>query len=245
MGLRRNSPEPIPTPRKNKMNLRHAGLLAGTSAAVAMIVAASSFNNSSHVQAQSGDDPADVVEVGLKIAPVPLNLANKDRELVGLGSFIVNGIAACNDCHSAGPQTQYLPGGNPYFGQPKVENPATYLGGGRDFGVLIPVPGAPDIVSRNLTPDRTGLPEGGRPFDQFLQIIRTGADLDHLHPPCSSTVTTNCLTPPFDGNLLQIMPWPTFKNMSDREIRAIYEYLSAVPCIEGPPAPSPLHNDCQ
>jgi hypothetical protein len=29
------------------------------------------------------------------------------------------------------------------------------------------------------------------------------------------------------------------------DIRAIYEYLSATPCIEGPPYPSVLHNDCQ
>jgi len=61
-------------------------------------------------------------------------------------------------------------------------------------------------------------------------------DLDHLHPN---------LPPPFDGSLLQIMPWPTFQNMTDHDLRAIYEYLSAIPCIQGPPAPDPLHNDCQ
>jgi hypothetical protein len=118
-------------------------------------------------------------------------------------------------------------------------NQATYLGGGRDFGPLIP--GTPDIVSRNLTPDKTGKPEGGRSFAEFRQIIRTGVDLDHLHPPCPAV---NCIPPPFDGNLLQIMPWPQYQNMTDHELRAIYEYLSAIPCIEGPPAPSVLHNDC-
>jgi hypothetical protein len=69
--------------------------------------------------------------------------------------------------------------------------------------------------------------------------------MDHLHPPCSATVTTDCLPPPFNGDLLQIMPWPNFKSLSDRDVRAIYEYLRAVPCVEGPPAPSPLHNECQ
>lgn len=49
---------------------------------------------------------------------------------------------------------------------------------------------------------------------------------------------------PFDGNLLQIMPWPLFQSMTVHDLRAIYEYLSAIPCIEGPPAPSILHNDC-
>lgn len=182
------------------------------------------------------------VRIGLEIAPVPLNLRHKDRDLVGLGSYLVNAVGDCNGCHTAGAPAEFAPGGNPYFSQPKVVNQATYLGGGTDFGALIP--GTPDIVSRNLTPDKTGLPEGGRTFADFLQIMRTGVDLDHLHPPCSTTVTTNCLPAPFDGNLLQIMPWPTFQSMSDHDLRAIYEYLSAIPCIEGPPAPSVLHNDC-
>ena len=29
------------------------------------------------------------------------------------------------------------------------------------------------------------------------------------------------------------MPWPSLKDPSDHEIRAIYEYLKAVPCIQG------------
>jgi len=209
---------------------------------IAMVTAGTLFRSQS-VHAQSGgNDHESRVERGFEIAPVPLNLEGKDRELVGLGSYLVNGVVACNDCHGAGPKTQFLPGGNPFFGQPKKINPATYLGGGQDFGAL--VPGSPHIVSRNLTPDKTGHPEGGRPFPEFLEIIRTGVDLDHLHPPCSATLTDNCLPPPFDGNLLQIMPWPAIQNMTDYDIRAIYEYLSAVPCIEGPPPPSVLHNDC-
>src|SRR5215469_10409345 len=89
--------------------------------------------------------------------------------------------------------------------------------------------------------EATGKPEGGRSFAEFRQIIRTGVDLDHLHPPCPAA---NCLPLPFDGNLLQVMPWPSYQDMTDHELRAIYEYLSAIPCIEGPPAPSVLHNDC-
>jgi hypothetical protein len=215
-------------------------------AAVAFVaIAAETLIKSSRVEAQNnGDDRNSRIERGFAMAPVPLNLEGKNRALVGLGSYLVNGVAACNDCHDAGPATQYSPGGNPFFGQPKKINPATYLGGGQDFGSLLPTPGSPHIVSRNLTPDKTGLPEGGRTFSQFLDIMRTGIDLDHLHPPCSASVTSNCLAPPFDSNLLQIMPWPTFQNMSERDIRAIYEYLSAVPCVEGPPPPSVLHNDC-
>ena len=218
---------------------------AVTLAASAVIIAAT-FVHSPHALAQNeGDDRDSRIEIGFEIAPVPLNLEGKNRALVGLGSYWVNAVASCDDCHSAVPQTQFAPGGNPYFGQPTKVNASTYLGGGRDFGPLVPTPGSPHIVSRNLTPDKTGLPVGGRTFDQFREILKTGVDLDHLHPTCSSGQTTNCLPPPFDGSLLQIMPWPTFRNMSERDIRAIYEYLSAVPCIEGPPPPSVLHNNCQ
>jgi hypothetical protein len=40
------------------------------------------------------------------------------------------------------------------------------------------------------------------------------------------------------------MPWPGLRNLRERDLRAIYEYLSAVPCIAGPPAPDVRHNDC-
>jgi hypothetical protein len=36
-----------------------------------------------------------------------------------------------------------------------VINQSVYLGGGRNFGSLVPL--TPEIVSRNLTPDKTGL----------------------------------------------------------------------------------------
>ena len=186
------------------------------------------------------------IQRGFEIAPVPLNMRGKNRALVGLGSYLVNAVGDCNGCHTASPPAEYAAGGNPYFKghQPKVVNQATYLGGGSDFGSLIP--GTPDIVSRNLTPDRTGRPEGGRTFAEFLLIMRTGVDLDHRHPNCAGPSTLQCYgsDQPFDGDLLQVMPWPTFQSMSEHDIRAIYEYLSAIPCIAGPPAPSVLHNEC-
>jgi hypothetical protein len=177
-----------------------------------------------------GDEPDSRIRIGFAIAPVPLNLEGKNPALVGLGSYIVN-TEGCNDCHSAGPPTEYATGGNPYLAQPKVVNQATYLGGGRDFGnVFVPIagPNAPHIISRNLTPapnNKTGLPEGDHTFEDFLIIMRTGKDFDHLHPNCSMIVTTNCFsvnqppTPSVDGDLLQVMPWPNFKDLTDREIR--------------------------
>jgi hypothetical protein len=239
------------------MTAKHLAKTWGTLTAMVVIVVAGILISSLRLGAhedndrerdrdrdRDSNDPR--IEQGFDVAPVPLNLEGKNRALVGLGSYLVNVVASCNDCHSAGTATQYAPGGNPYASQPKMVNAATYLGGGRDFGQFPAVaPAFPHIISRNLTPDKTGRPEGGHTFAEFRQIMRTGADLDHLHPNCSATVTTNCLPPPFNGDLLQIMPWPNYQGLTNHELRAIYEYLSTVPCVAGPPAPSPLHNDCE
>ena len=209
---------------------------------VGLALAVPLFNN---MPAQSDDTNSESkIQRGFDIAPVALNLQGKNRALVGLGSYLVNGPGDCNACHNPGPgNNQFLPGGNPFFGQSKNVNPDTYLGGGRNFGPF--VPGSANIIARNLTPDKTGLPEGGHTFAEFLLIMRTGVDMDHLHLTCPvGTVNPGCVPLPFDGNLLQIMPWPNFQNLTDHDLRAIYEYLSAIPCIAGPPAPSPLHNDC-
>lgn len=214
---------------------RHLKALATTLAAIAIVAAAVLANSS---QALAGQDDSSepgnsesIIQEGFRIAPVPLNLAGKNRALVGLGSYLVNAIGDCNGCHSAGPQTEYLPGRNPFFGQPQSVNPATYLGGGRDFGPLIP--GSAHIISRNLTPGKSGLPEGDHTFEEFRQILRTGVDMDHLHPNCTGAPNAGCIPRPFDGSLLQIMPWPAFQKMTDRDIRAIYEYLRAIPCVQG------------
>ena len=220
---------------------------AGAVAAFAGVLIVGMLIKSPHVKADDGDSEESKIKQGFLIAPVPLNLKGKDRELVGLGSYIVNAQGDCNGCHSISPTTEFVPGGNPYFGQhPTVVNPKTYLGGGRDFGAF-PDPNGPfpHIISRNLTPDKTGRPEGGHTFAEFLQIIRTGADMDHLHPTCTGPVNPGCVPPPLNGALLQIMPWPTYQDMTEHDLRAIYEYLSAIPCVAGPPAPDPRHNDCQ
>jgi hypothetical protein len=249
---------PILSSQKRKFRVKQGGpkmtptqfaKAVGTVAAFAVFVLAGTLISSPRVQADDNDRDSNESKIqwGFEIAPVPLNLHEKNRRLVGLGSYLVNAVADCNGCHSAGPETQYTVSGNPYLLSPvfsgkKQVNPATYLGGGNDFGPL--VPGSAHIVTRNLTPDRTGLPEGGRTFAEFHQIMRTGIDLDHLHPTCPSHIGPNCVPFPFNGALLQIMPWPAFQDMTDHDLLAIYEYLSAVPCIEGPLAPSPLHNDC-
>lgn len=134
---------------------------------------------------------------GFKIAPVHLNLAHKDPELVGLGSYLVNAVGGCNDCHT---NPSFAPGGNPFLGQKKEINATNYLAGGMAFG---------PFISRNLTPEN-GLP-AGHTFTEFREILRTGKDFDN------------------PGQLLQVMPWPGYQDLSDHDIHAIYEYLSAIP----------------
>ncbi len=141
------------------------------------------------------------IEEGFRIAPVYLNYDHKDRNLVGLGSYLVNAVGGCNDCHT---NPSYLPGGDPFRGQTKIVNSQHYLAGGQAFG---------PFISRNLTPEN-GLPEG-HTLAEFKNILRTGIDYDHLHPQISP--------------LLQVMPWPTYQSMTDHDIEAIYAYLSSIP----------------
>jgi hypothetical protein len=171
------------------------------------------------------DDRDPRIEKGFDIAPVQLRFEHKKRDLVGLGSYLVNATGDCNGCH-AGPSGQFAPGGDPAQGQPKIINQAAYLQGGNTelFGPFIP---------RNLTPDYTHRAEGGGSFEEFRDIMRTGIDPDHAHPQF--------------GPYLQVMPWPAFQNMTDHDLRAIYEYLSAIPCIEGDPGlpdPRPIGTRC-
>jgi hypothetical protein len=148
---------------------------------------------------------------GLRIAPVQLNVNRKDLALVGLGSYLVNAVGGCNDCHT---NPSYLKGGNPFMQKNKHVNVENYLAGGASFG---------PFTSRNLTPDATsGLP-AGLTYAKFLETMRTGKDQKQLHPQISP--------------LLQVMPWPVYQDMLDRDLRAIYEYLRAIPHAEPAAAP--------
>jgi hypothetical protein len=102
------------------------------------------------------------IKRGFQIVPqgVQLNLAGKNRALVGLGSYIVN-TGGCNDCHT---HPNYLPNSNPFMGQPEMINFPQYLTGGRQFG---------PFTSANLTPDAAGLP-ACLTLPTFIATLRTG-----------------------------------------------------------------------
>ena len=219
-----------------------------TLAGFGALIVGAALITSPAIQASDDDDQGNSnsdaarIDIGFQVAPVHLTYDKSNRKLVGLGSYIVNVASECNGCHSAGPANQYADGHNPYFKvftPPAQDNTNTYRGGGRDFGQLGPVFSAtvpPHIISRNLTPDDSGLPEQGAEFSEFYNSMRLGIDHDQLHPNCSATITTNCFPTqgPFDGTKLQVMPWPAFQDLTDRDLRAIYEYLKAIPCIASP-----------
>lgn len=190
------------------MNMKRAlsaMFLAGIFAAPAIVLS----HDSDHDNNRNSSAERTRIRIGFQIAPVPLNLRGKDRELVGLGSYIVNAQGGCNDCHTNPP---FAPGGNPFAGEPKVINANQYLAGGTPFG--------PTLVSANLTPDEFGRP-AGLSFAEFRQLLRTGRDPDE------------------PDRILQVMPWPVYGEMSNRDLRAIYEFLRAIPSLpdNSPPPP--------
>jgi hypothetical protein len=160
---------------------------------------------------RGGETGQSEIQRGYQIAPVPLNMAGKNPALVGLGSYLVNGPMDCTGCHTVG---LFVTGGNPFNGDPTTTiNTATYLAGGNAFG---------PFISRNLTPDKLGRP-AGYTFAEFEQAMRLGLDLKNIAP----------------APLLQVMPWPAYRHSTDQHLRAVYEYLSAIPCKEGGPGSPP------
>jgi hypothetical protein len=145
------------------------------------------------------------IQRGAEIAPVPLNMDGLNPALVREGSYIVNAQGGCNDCHTV---PSYAAGGNPFLGEPEVINAPCYLAGGAVFG---------PFVSRNITPRANGLP-ANRTLEQFKEIMHQGTDFFGGATP-----------------ILQVMPWPVYGKMSDRELAAIYEFLRAIPSISPRP----------
>lgn len=186
-------------------------VLPAVGAAAAVLLGAGLLAHGSPGEGPGGEgsdrNEARVVR-GFALAPVPLDLEGKNPALVGLGSYLVNTLH-CSDCHTTPP---WAPGGNPFQGEPEQVNPEGYLGGGTPFG---------PFIARDLTPH----PVSGLPADytreEFLHVMRTGEDLKELHPQISP--------------LLQVMPWPWYKDLTERELSAIYEYLRAIPSAQGVP----------
>ncbi len=201
-----------------RVRIRRVVSTLWATAALALIPAVGVFADNGN---QGQADSESQIQRGYQISPIPtsqLNLAGKNRALVGLGSYIVN-TTGCNDCHT---WPNYAPGHDPFAYPPQTEqiNVAGYLAGGRPFG--------PGLLSANITPDSGGLP-AHLTFPEFLVTLRTG------HNP----------NDPPGGAPLQVMPWPVIGKKTDRDLLAIYQYLSSIPCIEGEPGDPTAPARCQ
>jgi hypothetical protein len=187
---------------------------AGISGAAAA-AADASVTADDTVDAQDSDSLGTLQERiarGFEIAPVPLNLEGKDHDLVGLGSYLVNAVGGCNDCHTNPP---YAEGHDPFLAQSPKVNASRYLAGGTAFG---------PFVSRNLTPRANGRP-ANLTFEQFRIVMRRGYDLKGRAP----------FVPTRNQDRLQVMPWPVYSHMRRTDLRAIYEYLRAIPSLPSAP----------
>src|SRR5258705_172691 len=116
------------------MRIRKIRTAVGASTALTLTILGAMLIHPTTGRAYDHDNDNDdesKIHRGFAIAPVPLNLAHKNRALVGLGSYLVNAVGGCNDCHT---NPSYLAGGDPFQGQTKKVNAAGYLAGGQVFG---------------------------------------------------------------------------------------------------------------
>lgn len=155
-------------------------------------------------------------------------------EMVKRGQYLVNAIG-CDDCHSPkrfGPQgPEIIPelrlSGFPQNGQlPSIDTGTVHKG----WALF-----APDLTSAvglwgqsyasNLTSDETGL--GNWTVDQFLIAMKKGK--------FKGLENGRDLFPP--------MPWLTYKNLTDEDIKSIFAYLQSIPPVRNiVPNPRPLQD---
>lgn len=130
------------------------------------------------------------------------SLTPEERAKVGCGSYLVNAIADCNACHTAGV------GG--LIPMSVDVNTVAYLAGGVDIGSLF---GPGPVFSRNLTPD----PDSGLFLteEQFIQAMRFGVDFRIPR-----------------GRSLRVEPhFPTKFHLTLDDLKAIYTYLRVIPAV--------------
>jgi hypothetical protein len=113
-------------------------------------------------------------------------------------------VNAQGGCNDCHTCPSYAPGHNPFAGGDGAFNTTNYLAGGVPFG---------EQHSENITPDENGLP-AGLTFEEFTSLMRTGGD------------------PNEPGEIVQGMPWPVFRYMTDKDLKAVYTYLSTLPHAE-------------
>ncbi len=111
----------------------------------------------------------------------------------------------------------------------------TFVAGGQNFG---------SVDSKNLTPTVNASPtsyapylavyaEGGIDWITYWAVLHNGVDIDQLFSQCGSggpPGPNGCAKSPTNAALLQVMPWPTVRQLTDSDLNAVWQYLSAIPC---------------
>jgi len=111
----------------------------------------------------------------------------------------------------------------------------TFVAGGQNFG---------SVDSKNLTPTVNASPtsyapylavyaEGGIDWITYWAVLHNGVDIDQLFSQCGSSAPpgpNGCAKAPTNAALLQVMPWPTVRQLTDGDLNAVWQYLSAIPC---------------
>jgi hypothetical protein len=111
----------------------------------------------------------------------------------------------------------------------------TFVAGGQNFG---------SVDSKNLTPDvnqnvssyapySVVYAEGGLDWITYWAVLHNGVDVDQLFSQCGSGAPNGpngCSKSPTNAALLQVMPWPTVRQLTDSDLNAVWQYLSSIPC---------------
>jgi hypothetical protein len=158
----------------------------------------------------SREDSSETSRIRIGYAISPVQLDTRGKNRALVGLGSYI-VNAQSACNDCHTHPAFAAGGDPYSGQPTVINSEQFMTGGRQFG---------PFTAPNITPDAYGRP-AGLSFEQFKAALRSGKDPDG------------------SGRILQVMPWPIYGSMSDRDLRAVYEYLRAVPSRPDNPAPGP------
>lgn len=145
----------------------------------------------------------------------PADTAASKEELVKRGEYLV-AIAGCDDCHSPkvfGPEGPSIDMQKRLSGHPQdAELPPVNKDAMKNwvlFGMHNTTAAGPWGISfaANITSDESGI--GNWTEEQFIKAMREGKykGLDNSRP----------LLPP--------MPWQSYKNMTDEDLKAVFAYL--------------------
>jgi mono/diheme cytochrome c family protein len=162
-------------------------------------------------------------------APKPKPKAGAASAAVQRGKYLVS-VLACTDCHTPkkmGPNgpvpddSRFLAG---HVEEQLPPPPATGAAGpwiAHTTGQMTAWAGPWGVsFAKNLTPDEnTGI--GSWSEETFVKAIRTGKHMGVSRP----------ILPP--------MPWDSYRNLTDADLKAVYAYLRTIPAIHNP-QPDPL-----